>query len=88
MAKMLSGGIKGVKNCSTSSATPSSDWYPIKMEAKTVSNTKSILRGFWGGSGDGFGEDFGGLGRSWGGKREAKRQKRGDRKRKQKNDAF
>ena len=50
---------------------------PRKMVVKTVSNIKSILRRLWGGFGDGFGEDFGGLGRSWGGNLEARGGKKG-----------
>ena len=58
-----------------------------KMVVKTVSYIKSILRRLWGGFGDGFGEDFGGLGRSWEGKMETGREKKCNKKGKTKKEA-
>ena len=52
---------------------------PRKLVSKTVSNIKSVLRRLWGGFQDGFGEDFGRLGRSWASKRAAKRRKKATR---------
>ena len=49
---------------------------------------KSVLGRLWGGFGDGFGEDFGGLGRSWGSKMEAGRGKKSNKKRKTKKEAI
>ena len=58
------------------------------MLIKTVSNIKSILRRLWGGFGDGFGEDFGGPGRTWRGKRKAKSPEKRMKKRVKYGDLF
>ena len=59
-----------------------------KLVSKTVSRIESVLGRLWAGFGDRFGEDFGGLGRSWGSKMEAGRGKKSNKKRKAKKEAI